>query len=52
MICPACNTNNNPNEEYCINCGLKLNKYWVHSGSRPEFVDENENKKPKRWYDG
>ena len=24
MICPACNTNNNPNEEYCINCGQKL----------------------------
>ena len=24
MICPACNTNNDPNEEYCLNCGQKL----------------------------
>lgn len=24
MICPACNTDNNPNEEYCLNCGQKL----------------------------
>lgn len=24
MICPACNTENDENEEYCINCGQKL----------------------------
>ena len=24
MICPACNTNNNSDEEYCLNCGQKL----------------------------
>ena len=24
MICPACNTNNDPSEEYCLNCGQKL----------------------------
>ena len=24
MICPACNTKNDPEEEYCLNCGQKL----------------------------
>ena len=24
IICPACNTKNNENEEYCLNCGQKL----------------------------
>lgn len=24
MICPACNTDNDTNEEYCLNCGQKL----------------------------
>ncbi|MDO5814948.1 MAG: zinc ribbon domain-containing protein [Methanobrevibacter sp.] len=24
MICPACNTENNSNEEYCLTCGQKL----------------------------
>ena len=24
IICPACNTKNNKNEEYCLNCGQKL----------------------------
>lgn len=22
--CPACNTKNKPDEEYCLNCGQKL----------------------------
>ncbi|MBE6498068.1 MAG: zinc ribbon domain-containing protein [Methanobrevibacter sp.] len=24
MICPACNTQNDSNEEYCLNCGQRL----------------------------
>ena len=39
--CYYCSYPNNDDREYCINCGLKLNKYWDLSGSRPRLVDED-----------
>ena len=42
MICPACNTNNDSNEEYCINCGQKL----IES-EQAEEIPESKLKIPK-----
>ena len=35
MICPACNTENDPKEEYCLTCGQKL----IESYEKEEISD-------------
>ena len=42
MICPACNTNNDSNEKYCINCGQKL-----FESEEAEKIRESKLKIPK-----
>ena len=36
MICPSCNSENNPNEEYCLTCGQKL----VEDNQKDEISSE------------
>ena len=42
MICPACNTKNDPEEEYCLNCGQKLIE-----NNTPEEIPETKLEIPK-----
>ena len=42
MICPACNTENNEHEEYCLNCGQKLIE-----NDQKEEIHQNKHEIPK-----
>lgn len=42
MICPACNSENNADEEYCLNCGQKLIE-----NDQKEEIHQNKHEIPK-----
>ena len=46
IVCPSCNTENKPQSEFCINCGISLDKNDV--GTEVKLTDEEKRVKDFR----